>query len=238
MPVLANTLMGVGEGDALRVAAQVQGVPINARLGGGSVMLDGSSTVRLGGMRIDVVGPGEQILAKLREEWLDWLARHGRAIASGPTAAAVAADQSTPNLSSIVLLIRARGKTLLMTGDGRGDQIVDGLRERGFLGPNGGLHVDLLKLPHHGSARNASKEFFQTVTADRYVISANGRYGNPDLDCLLWIVDAAAGRRIEIIVTNKTDSIRELVRQRPPQQNGYVLTVAPADAHAFSVVLD
>jgi hypothetical protein len=189
-------------------------------------------------MRVDVVGPSSAILERLREEWLAWLKRHGRAVAGGSIAAAVAADNKIPNLSSIVLLVRARGKSMLLTGDGRGDHILAGLRERDLLTAEGTLHVDVLKLPHHGSARNTSEEFFRTVTADTYVISANGRYGNPDLECLLWIVDAAAGRPIELISTNDTDSLRELVRERPPAAAGYRLTVMPAQAHAHTVVLD
>ena len=53
---------------------------------------------------------------------------------------------------------------MLLTGDGRGDHIVDGLRERGLLKRDGTIHVDLLKLPHHGSARNASPDFFRLVS--------------------------------------------------------------------------
>ncbi|CAN5285467.1 MBL fold metallo-hydrolase [soil metagenome] len=234
---LAGTLMGVGEGDALRVAAQSLGVPINLRFGSGPVMLDGSAAIRVGGIRLDVLGPSTRILEKLRKEWLGWLTRHERAIAGGRSMAA-AADQKTPNLSSIVILLRARGRSVLFTGDGRGDHILDGLRERRLLKADGTLHVDVLKVPHHGSSRNASPEFFRTVTADRYVISANGRYGNPDLDCLLWMVDAAAGRLIEIICTNDTDSLAELRRQRPPKRSGYRLTIAAPDAPVHTIVLE
>jgi hypothetical protein len=42
----------------------------------------------------------------------------------------------------------------------------------------------VLKLPHHGSVRNVTEEFLTTVTADHYVMSANGKYDNPDLDTL------------------------------------------------------
>lgn len=238
LKTLAGTLTGVAEGDALRVSAMSLGVPINLLFGGGSVLLDASPTLRMAGIRIDVLGPSTSILAKLRGEWLKWLTRHGRGIASGRIAAAVSADNTIPNLSSIVLLIRARGRSMLLTGDGRGDHIIDGLRERGLLQEGGTLHVDLLKVPHHGSARNASPEFFRTVTADRYVLSANGRYGNPDLEALIWIVDAANGRPIELICTNQTDSLRELISLRPPKELGYRLTIASPEAHAYTVVLE
>ena len=36
-----------------------------------------------------------------------------------------------------------------------------------------------------------TKAFFTRVTADFYEASANGRDGNPDLNTLVWIVEAA-----------------------------------------------
>src|SRR3954447_8536042 len=232
---LAGTLMGVGEGDALRVAALTLGVPINARFDGRPVLVDNTSTVRTAGMSIDVSGPSTQILERLRAEWLAWLSAHGRGVTA---AAAVAADNTTPNLSSIVLLLRAHGRSMLLTGDGRGDHIVDGLGERGLLSKSGKFHVNVLKVPHHGSARNATRDFFAMVTADTYVISANGRYGNPDLECLLSLVDAAGGRPIEIVCTNPTSSLRDLAKQRPPERHGYRLALMAPDAHSLAVSLD
>ena len=232
---LAGTLMGVGEGDALRVASLTLGVPVNARFDGRAVLVDNTSTVRTAGLRIDVIGPSTAMLERLRTEWLAWLSAHGRGVTA---AAAVAADNTTPNLSSIVLLLRAQGRSMLLTGDGRGDHIIDGLGERGLLSKSGTFHVNVLKVPHHGSARNATRDFFARLTADKYVISANGRYGNPDLECLLSIVDAAGGRPIEIVCTNETSSLRDLAVQRPPERHGYRLTLMPPSAHSLTVTPD
>jgi hypothetical protein len=233
------SLAGVAEGDALRAAADRLGVPINGRFRDGRILLDGTPSVRLAGPTIDVIGPGEAILAKLRKQWLDWLAKHGRDVEAGRLPVAVAPDRSVPNLSSIVLLVRSRGRSLLLTGDGRGDQILDGLRERGLLDATGRVHVNVLKVPHHGSARNASPEFFRSVTADIYAISADGRYGNPDDDCLRWIVDAAAedGRPIELVMTNDTEPGRRLVRERPPERFGYRIRLLEPGADAITIPL-
>jgi beta-lactamase superfamily II metal-dependent hydrolase len=78
----------------------------------------------------------------------------------------------------------AAGQRMLLTGDGLADDILEGLKEAGLLKEGGTLHVNILKLPHHGSIRNVTEEFLRTVTADHYVISANGKYDNPDLDTL------------------------------------------------------
>jgi beta-lactamase superfamily II metal-dependent hydrolase len=88
-------------------------------------------------------------------------------------------DESVPNLSSIVILAKFGAHSMLLTGDARGDFVVESLKEAKLL-KNGTIHVDVLKVPHHGSERNMEESFFKTVTADHYVFSANGTYGNPD----------------------------------------------------------
>jgi hypothetical protein len=59
----------------------------------------------------------------------------------------------------------------LFTGDGLGEHLVQGLEQAGMLGPGEAFHVNVLKLPHHGSARNVSREFFWRVTANQ--VAAN-----------------------------------------------------------------
>ena len=85
-----------------------------------------------------------------------------------------------------MLLVEQAGKRLLLTGDARGDDIVEGLREAALL-DNGSIHLDLLKLPHHGSDRNVETEFFRQVRADHYVISGNGKHDNPEIATLEMI---------------------------------------------------
>mgnify|MGYP003471495795 CR=1 FL=1 len=132
------------------------------------------------------------------------------------------ADRSIPNLSSIILLIKAEGKTILLTGDCRGDHLQEGLIETG-LSANGSFHVDIFKVPHHGSQRNVTRDFFSEVTADTYVISADGTHGNPDVETLSWIVETAkeAERRIQIVFTNQTPSTHALLDRYPPGDWGY-----------------
>jgi hypothetical protein len=143
-----------------------------------------------------------------------------------------------PNLSSIVVLAQCNGKTVLLTGDARGDHILDGLKQAKLL-TGGKLHVDVLKVQHHGSDRNATQTFFKTVTADVYVISADGTHGNPDYDTLKWIVEAAhgAGRPIELVVTNSTPSVKKLKQTHRPADHGYKLTVLPKTKHSIAVTL-
>lgn len=137
-------------------------------------------------------------------------------------------DRSIPNLSSIIMQIKAEGKTILLTGDCRGDHLQEGLIETG-LSTDGSYHVNVFKVPHHGSQRNMTRELFTQVTADTYVISADGTYGNPDYETLTWIVETAreADRNIQLIVTNQTPATDELLHNYPPDEWGYQIQFIP-----------
>lgn len=133
------------------------------------------------GLRLRLVGPLRAQLEALQAEWerrLRTLAQQGRL----PSVEATAfADRSAANLASIVVLAERGGKTMLLTGDARADFLRDSLRAQGLLGDGRSLHVDVFKLPHHGSSRNVEVETFRDVTADHYVFSGDGKHGNPDV---------------------------------------------------------
>jgi hypothetical protein len=84
--------------------------------------------------------------------------------------------------------------------------------------------VDVFKLPHHGSVRNVTPELFERITADTYVISANGKYDNPDFQTLEWLVQAASkqGRSFTIVATNETDSTKALIEKYNPEDSHYI----------------
>jgi hypothetical protein len=232
---------GIGEGNRLRLAAQALGIPKNPGTPHDMICVDDlPQPIVYDNLEIRIVGPTRQNIERLKQEWLDWLEKHeDDDLTSNPYLAAMV-DQSIPNLSSIMLLAKANDKTILLTGDGRGDHLIQGLDQAGLLNENGKIHVDLLKMPHHGSDRNMTKNFLKTVVADKYVLSANGKYGNPDLSTLIWIVEAAKEdrRSIEIIATNETTSTKKIVEEYIPSDYGYTLTVMKKGAHSMTIEFD
>jgi beta-lactamase superfamily II metal-dependent hydrolase len=52
--------------------------------------------------------------------------------------------------------------------NGSGDDIMETVRRNAMLDKQGKIHVDVLKVPHHGSDRNVLPEFFNTVIADYF----------------------------------------------------------------------
>ena len=96
---------------------------------------------------------------------------------------------TAPNLASLMFLAEEDGETILLTGDGHADDIIKGLDHHNAFGANGKLHVDILKVQHHGSENNIHQRFCDAVTAGDYVFCGNGEHENPDLDVLELIFD-------------------------------------------------
>ena len=80
--------------------------------------------------------------------------------------------------------------------------ILTALEDAG-LNDHGRCHVDLLKIQHHGSNHSTTQDFFERVTADRYVISGNGKHDIPHADALGWLSAARTGQACDIYMTNR-----------------------------------
>jgi Metallo-beta-lactamase superfamily len=175
----------IKNGISLHQDAITLGIERNAKFGGGLVQRGGAqATVEVvPGLTFTVLAPDQPQLEKLRTKWEKWEKDH-------PAQEAANVDRSVFNLSSIVVLARSEQRTLLLTGDARSDEIVAGLEGEGLLPANEPLTVDVLKLPHHGSSRNVDPTFFERVRARNYVISGNGRDGNPENDTLTMLCDS------------------------------------------------
>lgn len=173
-----------------------------------AVPAKGKKSISLGdGLKFTVLGPVKERIEKLQEEWNEVLLKKGLATdKNGNSLAAAFVDESVFNLSSIVVLAEAGKKRMLLTGDARGDDLMNALKTSGLL-KSGKFHVDLLKLPHHGSDRNVATEFFRAVTADHYVVSADGRFGNPEISTLQMISEARGKDKFTIHLTNREKRI-------------------------------
>lgn len=239
-------------GDALAVAASVpQGqalmdysrkliVAVNGPPLNGLVAADegGGPSVDLGpGLSLTVLAPNRTRIEALHEEW-DAILTRAMAKARQTALAEVAAylDQSVYNLSSIVLLARADDATMLFTGDARGDDILRALEAADLL-PGGKVHVDLLKVPHHGSSRNVDQDFFDAVTADHYLISADGKYGNPDNEALQMILNARQRDEFVLHLTNEIPRVTEFLRHNTGPARRYRVDTRPVNAVSLSIDL-
>lgn len=176
------------------------------------------------GLTLTVLAPAQDDLDKLKASWKAMLKKvKAKTVSYAELADYV--DKSVNNLSSIVTLAKFGKKTMLLTGDARGDSVIEGLKGAGFLS-DGPLHVDLLKMPHHGSWRNMSGEFFKQVVADFYVFSADGKFDNPDEATITSLLDVRTDDKFTLVLTNDCNGrVAWIEKQRKTRGRRFKLAV-------------
>jgi hypothetical protein len=181
-----KVLASIEQGFQLRVDAEALGFERNPEFDGKLIIADkGMDEIDIGrGLTFTVAGPMKRELEALRKKHNEWLKKLEKEGKSPPQALAAYVDKSVPNLSSLVLLAKADGRTMLLTGDARGDKILQGLELADVMPKGGKINVDVLKVPHHGSANNLDNDFFERIVAKHYVFSGDGEHGNPERESL------------------------------------------------------
>ncbi len=172
----------------------------------------------LGSMKFTLIGPTEKELKKLRDGWNNWLRNNKERLKEIRAKMKKRVDEfstgsltdspfdlrdwegipdyegvSVPNIASLMFMVEENGKRLLLTGDGQQDFILAGLERTGFLADEG-LHLDVLKVQHHGSENNMDVDFARKVSADHYVFCGNGEHENPNLDVIKIIFNSRLGK--------------------------------------------
>lgn len=202
-----KVLASVAKGKRLRDNLETLQVPSNTGFEGNLVRPGHGPSVpyKLGPeLELHIVAPLPDQLTALQKEFAKEL--------KPDEALAAYTDGSVPNLSSIAAIAKFKGKTILLTGDARGDYLREGLKQEGKFNAKGKLHVDVFKLPHHGSDRNIDIDFFEDVTADHYVASADGTFVNPDRPTLEMLIEAR-GKKAEYVI-HLTYDLAAIDRQR------------------------
>jgi hypothetical protein len=218
---LPSDQLGAKQGERLSAAIKQRRLPWNEAFGGAAVMVPEAGPLPVrelpGGLRLTLLSPTRQALADLRPVWKAEVEAAG--LVPGAAAAkerpvrpdrlgdkpldpeALAetpfvADESAANGSSIAFLAEYENRSVLLTGDAHSGILVDGLRRLAAV--RGTSAVGALKVPHHGSRYNVSKEVLGSIDCGRYLFSTNGSiYGHPDKAAIARIVTAGPGSRLE-----------------------------------------
>jgi len=220
--ILESLIMkGYQQGTDLTKLAKALKISINQGFGEVIEVEHNVKSARLNNINLRILGPTMKNLEKLRKEWNDWFNKKQQTGKSESGLIQIL-DKSVPNLASIMFLAEIKNRKILFTGDGLGPDVIDILSKNAMLDQNGKFHVDVLKVPHHGSDRNSSLEFFKTVKANYYIISANGRDDNPSINTLRWIVESGNTERVKkIILTNMTPNIKKVIQEYDQNKFNY-----------------
>lgn len=207
---VAAVLAGHGDGRTLRddhrfLVEQGATMTLNAPFsaaGGKATLITLEKTKKplsLLDLKFTITGPMQAEIEALQKEFDKYIEKKGL---TAEAVLAAYADESVKNLSSIVCLAEYGKKRILLTGDARGDLILEGLQKQKLLDAKGKIKVDVFKVPHHGSDNNAEPELFERIIADTYVLSGDGVHGNPERATLQWIVDARGRKaKYDLVLT-------------------------------------
>ncbi len=190
-----------------RVSTSQLKIPLNTQFNGQLIMSRSPAKreAQIGKMNVFVIGPLRSEVERVRDEWNGWLRKNkdrirrlkkeaeGDARSIGNSADRIAdllaarvdelgnrEDVTAPNLASVMVLLEEGKTKVLLTGDGHWQDILKGLEHHKKFDAKGRLHVDVLKVQHHGSEHNHNVDMAERVTADNYVFCGNGKHDNPD----------------------------------------------------------
>jgi beta-lactamase superfamily II metal-dependent hydrolase len=231
--------MAAGVKQGLQVRDKVAALGITPNAGTAHGFVAAGDAFSIGGMAMTILGPAKAELEALQAKF-DAENPNLASMTASERRIALAAftDDSIANLSSIVVLAERNGKRMLLTGDARGDKILQGLNAAGLL-TNGKVEVDILKVPHHGSDRNVSTDFFRSVVAKHYVFSGDGSNGNPDRATLAMVTEARKNKKYTMWFTHRLPHITAFVTEdRANHQRQYEVEFRDDDAASLWVDLE
>lgn len=193
----------------------------NERFQGECVMCGAEKIELDGGLELSVISPNAENITALAEKWYDELVERGyiclraEEVTMAPpppppgpqplTPSLVRqlagietdCDDSPSNASSIAMIAKYEGNSVLLAGDAVEETMLSSLPKK--------LAVDAFKLPHHGSARNNSLTLLERVDARKYLISSCGTNDDRPSDLTLSRIAAHHGTDADIVFNYRSE---------------------------------
>lgn len=238
---------GAVQGEKLTKLIVDRKLPWNEAFEGGPVRLEGDLPVvrtLAGGLKITLLSPDAAKLARLEPQWAEECRRAGLDPAASATAEqpqpedygpnddiedfggsledlaaeTTVEDTAPPNGSSIAFLAEYDGRTVFFGADAHPSMLVASLDQLGRELP---LRCDLIKIPHHGSQANTTRELLERLDGERFMISTNGSYfGHPDEIAIARILTRPSDGRKTLYFNYDQDRTRPW-RESEAQRNRY-----------------
>lgn len=208
---LSNTspsVLGAKQGEMLTPLVQNGPWKWNKRFNDLAVMVPDTGnlpTFIIAGMKITLLSPTFKKLQKLKPKWAKELEKAGLVPGHAYTLkevlpdgflggevedwadTAFKEDTAESNDSSIAFLSEYEGKRVLFGADSHPRVLLESLR-RAPLNTDT-LLLCALKLPHHASKNNVSKEIIAAFPAEHYLVSTNGQqFNHPDEEAIARIL--------------------------------------------------
>jgi hypothetical protein len=136
-------------------------------------------------------------------------------------------DHTEANGSSIAIVAEyddpddGRTKSALLTGDAHGPVLAAGVRRLAAERGQDRLAVDLVKLPHHGSLKNVTRDLVRALDARTWLFSSIGKqHGHPHKEAVARVVvDAPKPKHLKFNYRTKVNEIWDNPASK--QKHGY-----------------
>nr|WP_139488568.1 MBL fold metallo-hydrolase [Brevibacillus dissolubilis] len=143
-----------------------------------------------------------------------------------------AEDPDEINGSSITFILEYRGMKVLFLGDAPPTLIEQQLREV-FPEDEFPIHFDAVKVSHHGSKNNTSRELLACIDSPHYFVSTDGKiHGHPDPEALARIVVRETNEAVlmrNLYMTYPTTGAKAVDRDDWKKEFAYELVVPESE---------
>lgn len=145
-------------------------------------------------------------------------------------------ERSVINGSSITFILEFEGKRVLFLADTHPSVLKKELENR-FPTEVYPLYFDAIKVSHHGSKANTSKELLKVIDSESYLISTNGsQHGHPHLEALARIVVRENERCSRTLYFNyETDASVKISQENWKREFNY--SVVTAETNKSSIII-
>lgn len=234
--------LGPAQGEDL--TALIETLSWNGIVGGRAIRVaDDGSPVRLpdlpGGLAMTVLSPDRDKLLRMQPVWERECRKAGIVPGEGRTdepttppglesygfdleeleGRVTPRDGAPANGTSIALLAEFGERRVLLGADAHPDLLTASLRRFGEGEP---VRLDLMKVPHHGSQANVTRELLEAVDCREFVVSTDGtKFHHPD--------EVAIAR----IIASRTDGVRLWFNYRQPRTQVWEDRLGLAPDHPF-----
>jgi len=201
-----------------------------------SIFLPENKKLEIEGLILTILSPTFEILEKLKVDWNAYLLKEHlekENKTSDKTSASINRikpndeillekesvykwKDDTINASSIAFIAEYLGKKILFLGDSNPTLIEEQLRELGYRETTP-LIVDIVKISHHGSKHNTTKNLLKLVKTESVVISTNqgGNSYHPNRDTVIKIAHCIQRKsdRLEFILNYDLDKSKFITQE-------------------------
>ena len=144
-------------------------------------------------------------------------------------------DSSLTNASSLAFLVIHNQRKFLILGDAHITQVTKQLISMGYRDADGmRLKLDFVKLSHHGSRRNTSKDFLSIIETEKFIVSKSSfSQKNPDRETIAKLAKFSNPRGVFKRILINTPHIGYLGFTELEKQK-YQFSIEPIQNEEFS----